>query len=289
MKIINIIILLLSFTCYSCEAKIKNPKTETHKIYGNCEMCKVRIEKAAYEKSLAKAVWDENTKIATLTFNSKKTNTDEILKRIAYAGYDNEKYIAPDEAYAKLPGCCQYERKSSTTKAIVKSDTKMAMDDTTKQTVIDTIVKATAPANPIAEVYDAYFALKDALTKDDGVAASNKAKILYDAIYKLPMEKLTAAQHIVWMKYEKLLSYDAEHIKGVEKVDHQREHFIALSKNMYEVMKVIKMDTTVYYDFCPMADGGKGATWLSLQKPIVNPYFGKQMLTCGKVQATIIK
>nr|MBA3704481.1 DUF3347 domain-containing protein [Bacteroidota bacterium] len=106
-------------------------------------------------------------------------------------------------------------------------------------------------------------------------------------IDKVSMDKMTSGQHDVWMKYEKQLSYDAEHIKGITETEHQREHFVALSKNMYEVMKSIKMDVPVYYDFCPMANNGKGANWLSLQKPINNPYMGKEMPECGKVQETI--
>ena len=93
----------------------------------------------------------------------------------------------------------------------------------------------------------------------------------------------------IGMKYQQKLSYDAEHIKGVTETEHQREHFVTLSKNMYEVMKVFKMDVPVYYDHCPMANEGKGANWLSLEEKISNPYLGKQMPACGNIQETIKK
>ena len=48
--------------------------------------------------------------MATITYNSKKTDVDAVLKSIALSGYDNLKYLAPDDAYNKLPGCCKYER-----------------------------------------------------------------------------------------------------------------------------------------------------------------------------------
>jgi len=35
----------------------------------------------------------------------------DIQKKIAATGDDTQKYKADDIAYAKLPGCCQYERK----------------------------------------------------------------------------------------------------------------------------------------------------------------------------------
>lgn len=43
----------------------------------------------------------------------------------------------------------------------------------------------------------------------------------------------------------------------------------------------------VYVEYCPMALNDKGASWLSNQKDIKNPYFGDAMLTCGEVKETI--
>ncbi len=91
-------------------AQIKNSKTETLKVYGNCEMCKAKIEKAGSQKNISKAIWNEETKMVTLTFDSKKTKSETLLKKIALAGYDNDSFLASDAAYAKLPGCCKYER-----------------------------------------------------------------------------------------------------------------------------------------------------------------------------------
>lgn len=262
--------------CTSGIAQIKNAKTETVKINGNCGMCKTTIEKAGNKKKVAKVDWNNDTKIATLTFDSKTTNEDEILKRIALAGYDNEKFLAPDDAYAKLPECCKYERKKGTaTTHPMKNE--MAMQDTIKKEV----------ANPLLEVYTSYFALKDALIANDGVTASSKAKELFKAIDKVPMDKLASDQHTVWMKYMTKLSYDAEHIKGVTETDHQREHFSSLSKNMFEVMKVIKPSYPVYYDHCPMYNDGKGGDWISKESAIKNPFYGNQMLTCGKTVETL--
>lgn len=99
--------LLLSVTF--ANAQSKKITTETAKINGNCGMCKKTIETAANTKT-AKLNWDTNTKTATVTYDSKKTNLDEILKRVADAGYDNQKFSAPDSVYDNLHGCCQYYR-----------------------------------------------------------------------------------------------------------------------------------------------------------------------------------
>ena len=141
--------------------------------------------------------------------------------------------------------------------------------------------------NPLSAVYASYFNLKNELAKDDGKAAQTAAKSLFDDIANVPMDKLGTEQHAVWMKYQKKLSFDAEHIKSVDENGHQREHFVSLSKNMHEVMKVIKTDQPVYYQNCPMYDNGKGANWLSLDSKISNPYYGKAMPTCGKTLETI--
>ncbi len=272
---------LFSILIVNCDAQIKNSKSEVVKVSGNCETCKRKIETASFKKHVSKGVWDMNLKTLVVTYDSTKTTSDAILKNVALNGYDNEKYLAPDAAYSKLDGCCKYERKTSAVPSgtIIPVKTVIVVPDTSKTVVV--------AVNPLLSVYKSYFELKDALAKDDGLTASTKAKDLFKAIDAVQMDKLRGDQHIVWMKYSKQLSYDAEHIKGVTELEHQREHFISLSKNMFEVMKVIKMDTPVYYDYCPMANDGKGANWLSQQQPISNPYMGKGMPTCGKVQETI--
>lgn len=84
--------MLATIAIQSCTAQIKNAKTETVKVFGNCSMCKNNIETAAYKKGTSKAVWDKDNKTAILTFDSTKTNADAILKNIALAGYDNQNF-----------------------------------------------------------------------------------------------------------------------------------------------------------------------------------------------------
>jgi len=250
-------------------------KNETYKVYGNCDMCKKTIEKAGNKKKIATVVWDKNTHLATLTYDSKKTSPDEILKQIALAGYDNEKFFAPDDVYAKLHGCCQYERPKIAS---------ISNQDTLKET--KNLVN-NQKTNQLTNVFANYFLLKDALVNSDGNLASEKAKILATAINEVKMEKLSGNEHTVWMKIIKDLTLDAEHIAETKDVSHQRAHFMTLSKKIYELIKVSKSENAVYYQFCPMANDGKGANWLSKENAIKNPYYGSQMLTCGKTVETI--
>ena len=91
-------------------AKIPASKTESFKVWGNCGMCKDRIESTVKEAGATAAVWDSKTKLLSVTYDPSKTNRDLLSKKIAAVGHDTEKFKAPDEVYSKLPGCCKYER-----------------------------------------------------------------------------------------------------------------------------------------------------------------------------------
>jgi periplasmic mercuric ion binding protein len=83
-------------------------KTETIKVNGNCESCKIRIEKAAKIDGVSKAEWSDETKILTLVYDPTKVTSDDVQKKIAAVGHDTEKYKADDKTYNSLPGCCKY-------------------------------------------------------------------------------------------------------------------------------------------------------------------------------------
>jgi copper chaperone CopZ len=267
-----------------CNAQIKNTKTESVKIFGNCGMCEITIEKAGNKKKTAKVDWNKDTKVATITYDAEKTNQDEILKRIALSGYDSEKFLAPNDVYEKLPKCCRYERELQT---VTKEGPKTEVKENHLTHNHSTTTETKQDIPQLKAVFDNYFAIKDALIKTEGNEASTQAKELLIAINSVKMDKLTTEEHTVWMKIMKDLAFDAEHIVNTKDVSHQRDYFITLSQNMYALIKVAKNQTPTYYQFCPMANDGKGANWLSKENVVKNPYYGNQMLSCGKVVETI--
>ncbi|MGE6394553.1 TonB-dependent receptor domain-containing protein [Chryseobacterium scophthalmum] len=104
---------------YDRDLKTENSNVENHNhskgeneffVKGNCESCKARIEKAAKSAGANSAEWSAEKQIVTLNFDSSKTSADQILKKIAEVGHDNEKYKTTDDVYKKLPGCCLYDR-----------------------------------------------------------------------------------------------------------------------------------------------------------------------------------
>ena len=91
---------------------VAQTKTETFKVSGNCGMCKTKIEKAAKEAGAKEASWNADTKELTVTYKSSSTNTAKIQQKIADVGYDNAGFKATAESYAKLHGCCKYDREA---------------------------------------------------------------------------------------------------------------------------------------------------------------------------------
>ncbi len=241
-------------------AQIKNAKTETVKIYGNCGICKTTIEKAGNVKKVASVDWNKDTKMATLTYDGDKTNQDEILKRIALAGYDSEKFRAPDDVYAKLAGCCQYDRPVKT----VAKNKEAGMDMNAghgnhDHSQMAANKDAAQNQSQLKAVFDNYFSVKDALIKTDAATASAKAAELAASLKAVDMNKLSAEEHTAWMKVMQDLTANAESISKSKDVAKQRSAFAALSGSIYTLAKVSKQDTPVYYQHCPMYNGGKGA------------------------------
>ena len=85
--------------------------TDTVKVFGECGMCKNRIQKALKLEGISAATWDTDTKLLSVTYNPGKISNEDIQKKVAAVGHDTEKYQAEDAVYNKLPGCCKYERK----------------------------------------------------------------------------------------------------------------------------------------------------------------------------------
>ena len=136
----------------------------------------------------------------------------------------------------------------------------------------------------LSGLLDGYYAVKNALVKDDAALASKNAAALLKAIGETDPKRLTAAGNKAFVAVKDKLSYDARHISEVQNIAHQREHFASLSMNMYQLAKAVKSSgQPVYKDYCPM----KKAYWLSNNPAIENPYFGHQMPDCGSIEETI--
>jgi hypothetical protein len=126
----------------------------------------------------------------------------------------------------------------------------------------------------LQQIYAAYIALKDELvaTKFDGAknAASTLAKELKG------FEGCENAARIT----SKIA--DAGDIKA------QRAAFTDLNVELIPVFKHTTLTAgTIYVQHCPMANNGDGGDWLASESKIQNPYYGDEMMECGRVAEEI--
>ncbi len=93
--------------------------------------------------------------------------------------------------------------------------------------------------------------------------------------------------HLFWMKQLDILESELESISGLTNIATQRISFAVFNDALYQSVKSLGLHHgTVFYQYCPMANGDKGAFWLSEVEEINNPYFGEEMLRCGETRET---
>lgn len=167
-------------------------------------------------------------------------------------------------------------------------------DDTMK--VDNSMAKDATPPNnstlksdgAMTEMVTQYLQIKNALANDNGKDAASAGDAFVESMGKMDKNSIPADKKKTWDNISDDAKEMAEHIaKNADKIEHQREHFDMLSKDMYDMVKSFGSGQTLYQDFCPMYNDKKGATWLSETKQIKNPYFGKKMPTCGSIKEEI--
>ncbi len=122
----------------------------------------------------------------------------------------------------------------------------------------------------VADLYETYLEIKDALVETDSKAAAQ------------------AASHMA-ASGNGNVSDIAKQIAESDDINEQREAFSQLTSRIEPQLKGTLASGQIYKQYCPMAFEGKGDYWLSDSKQIQNPYFGDKMLTCGRTEETIQK
>ena len=117
------------------DAKNIHSSTTHFKVFGACEQCKARIELAVKIKGVKLGVWDEDTKMLTLEYDSTIVGLDKIKNKILLVGHDLEDQKAKDIIYKELPACCHYRELEEEEKAGVNVETivkGVVLQDNTK-------------------------------------------------------------------------------------------------------------------------------------------------------------
>lgn len=121
-----------------------------------------------------------------------------------------------------------------------------------------------------SEIFGQYEDLKNALVNSDSSEAQKLATKLEKSLSTYEGCESTASI--------------AKKISETTNIVYQRKEFTALSMDLIAFIKSGEIEKgTIYVQHCPMANKGDGGDWLSTEKDIKNPYYGNEMLTCGRV------
>jgi hypothetical protein len=168
------------------------------------------------------------------------------------------------------------------------SDENSSKNTDTAQSAIQPDDRAAKNTASVNEIVAGYLHVKNALANDNGKDAANSGNAIISAAVAIDTTTFAPQQKKIWDDVIDDIKEHAEHIgANGDKIEHQREHFDMLSKDMYDLVKTFGSGQTLYHDYCPMYNDNKGATWLSETKEIRNPYLGKKMPTCGTVKEEI--
>jgi hypothetical protein len=174
---------------------------------------------------------------------------------------------------------------------VKKTDTaKHATTPAEKEIKLVTATRSTIDAGVAAslkKIVDHYLEIKNALVSDNAGEAADGGKAMEKVISNLDKSLFTVQQKKLYDDLAEDLQENAEHIgKNEDNIKHQREHFARMSDDVYDLVMAFGV-WGLYKDHCPMFNEGKGAIWLSENKEIKYPYFGKKMITCGSVEEVI--
>ncbi|MEH6406606.1 MAG: efflux RND transporter periplasmic adaptor subunit [Leeuwenhoekiella sp.] len=131
---------------------------------------------------------------------------------------------------------------------------------------------------------DSYLQLKDALVASKAELASAKAKTLQNSLEEIE----TASASKMLQAHIKASKNALAVIDSSTDLKIQRDNFYKLSENMIALAEnLTTYKDTLFVQKCPMANNSEGASWLSKERDVRNPYFGEAMLTCGSVIQTL--
>ena len=137
-------------------------------------------------------------------------------------------------------------------------------------------------------IIDAYFISQAALVKDD-FKESKTALFAMNIVLLATIPKsfdLSEKATEKWNEIRDKLISNTEHAQHWKSIDDIRSSFKGVSQSMLVLEQSFghESEESYYEIFCPMAFNKTGASWLSKEKDVNNPYFGASTLKCGEVK-----
>ena len=139
----------------------------------------------------------------------------------------------------------------------------------------------------IMNVVTKYYGLKNALvaTKADLADTAATQLVVVAGVFMHYLQSDTAHGHTL-MAYLDTIINQGRIIPSLkdEHCEKQRLAFGQISSAIYGMITRAGLKNAgIFHQYCPMAFNEKGASWLSDENEIKNPYFGKKMMECGEV------
>ena len=141
----------------------------------------------------------------------------------------------------------------------------------------------------LSNVIEAYHPLKMALSDDMPQDATEAAKEMIPLVEKMAEKKLSGDVRSEFNASKSQILKALKKIMESKSIDNQRIAFLDLNTKLINWVLVSEdyIEQEVFVQYCPMANKNNGGQWLSSNKKIENPYFGKKMHKCGAITHTI--
>ncbi|MFH1216707.1 MAG: efflux RND transporter periplasmic adaptor subunit [Pseudomonadota bacterium] len=137
----------------------------------------------------------------------------------------------------------------------------------------------------LGKLLTSYFALQQALATDD-LDKSLTLKKEITGNESIMLEELAETSIEAKGQITDDLRNSMEGLEKSSSIEAIRASFYPLSRGLALALSIFGApgSGSIYEQFCPMAFGNTGATWLAGSNEINNPYFGAMMLRCGEVR-----
>jgi Cu(I)/Ag(I) efflux system membrane fusion protein len=157
-----------------------------------------------------------------------------------------------------------------------------------KMSTMETFESTTSFRKAQTLITDAYFIAEDALAKDN-FKESKTALFALNIVLSATTTKtfdLSEKATKKWNEIRNQLILLTNHAQHWQDIEEARKAFKGLSQSMLSLEQSFSHESSdSYYEiFCPMAFDNTGASWLSKEKDVNNPYFGASMLKYGEVK-----
>ena len=138
-------------------------------------------------------------------------------------------------------------------------------------------------SGPVQVIMENYFAIGNTLARDNFKGVDKKAENMAEASSRiLKDEKPNFSERKEFLAKVKQIQTSAERFVSKD-LKSSRESYKTLSAAVTDFVKANGYSDPAYSFYCPMVD----QTWFQSEEKIANPFYGSQMLRCGKMTGSV--